>query len=145
MAQKSFFGKLLSALLGRRSPETTPIQAPECTACNGLDPPPYREPPFTYDGIKASDTPQWLWSEAECQAWIIAFCVTSFNMSICEAERAAKWYEGSGACIYGLDDDSWRTLVPGDRGTSLCNFLMSRRNEKGAVPKDVIFRHFERK
>lgn len=72
------------------------------------NPPPYQM--YSQLGIKATDTPQWLWSNVECRAWLTAVGVTLLNMSIDEAEGYADSFEGSGTYIYNWNCQAWHRL-----------------------------------
>jgi hypothetical protein len=65
---------------------------------NNIEPPQYE--PFSRNGIKATDTPQWLWSNEQCLLWIIAVCVTLLNNSVEEAEEKAARFRGFGPIIF---------------------------------------------
>jgi len=67
---------------------------------NKVEPPQYE--PFSRNGIKATDTPQWLWSNQQCRSWIIAVCVTLLNNSVKQAEEKAARFRGFGPMIFEI-------------------------------------------
>ncbi|KAH9208197.1 hypothetical protein DL95DRAFT_415023 [Leptodontidium sp. 2 PMI_412] len=108
-------------------------------------PDPNQEPPqyseFSRLGIKAGDVPQWLWSTAQCRAWLTTVGVTLFNMSIDQAERRANIFEGSDAFIYTLKIDAWEGVWGNVwNGTSVYNMLRANMYQEGAVPSRVYLR-----
>ncbi|PVH72874.1 hypothetical protein DL98DRAFT_595604 [Cadophora sp. DSE1049] len=105
------------------------------------DPPPYTAIPFTRLGISATDTPQWLLSTAQCQAWITTVAVTLWNCSEDEAERLAGMFQGSGSYLWCLKSTTWKAWYGSARGTSIFNMLRACMKQEGAVPKSITFDH----
>ncbi|KUJ18015.1 uncharacterized protein LY89DRAFT_668212 [Mollisia scopiformis] len=64
-------------------------------------------PPYTEDiaskptrSIKATDSPQWRWTEAQCQEWFAAVFVRFLEKSPEEAARLSRSIKGWGPSIY---------------------------------------------
>ena len=105
------------------------------------DPPPYATISFKLHGISATDTPQWLWSTAQCQSWITAVAITLWNCQEEEAERLASMFHGSGSYLWCLESETWKAWYGSARGTSIFNMLRACMKEPGAVPKSITFDH----
>ncbi|KAN0094259.1 hypothetical protein V8E51_017443 [Hyaloscypha variabilis] len=61
-------------------------------------PPPYsasNDPHYNL-AIKATDVPQWLWSNSQCRAWIFAVCTELLAYSEEEGEDVAAKFTGFG-------------------------------------------------
>lgn len=145
--------RILSGLFRWACPDTTlnPIPAPNESSresknsqnsSNNIEPPPYES--FSRDGIKATDIPQWLWSNKQCRSWVIAVCVTLLNNSVEEAEEKAARFRGFGPIIFENNLESWnyvlRDIVD---ATSVYGLVLGQTREKGAVPGGVSFSHWE--
>jgi hypothetical protein len=109
---------------------------------SNTDPPPYES--SLRIGIKATDTPQWLWSNEQCRSWIIAVCVTLLNNSLEEAEEKAKRYRGFGPSIFENNIEAWKSIFQNEYDSeSVYSLVMSKRDESGAVPLGWTYPHRE--
>jgi hypothetical protein len=95
--------------------------------------------------IKASDVPQWRWSNLQCRQWLIAVFTTYLNYSEADALAAAKRFDGFGANMYGTTFDGWQKIFGSSAGAGIFNLIFAARREEGAVPKSVNFPHWKSK
>lgn len=94
--------------------------------------------------IKASDVPQWMWSQEECREWITVFCTTYLSFTPKEAEEAAGRWKGMGSRLYSIPDtQSWQAVLPeAAHALSIYNLLFAVKRKDGAVPLGISFRHW---
>jgi hypothetical protein len=115
-------------------------------------PPPYAEcdpalpeqVPVTENSIKATDIPQWIWTNAQCREWLFAVCSESLGLGVEESKAISEKFEGYGPNIYCLKFEDWLNILgsnPMGRAYSVYSTLLSIRHEKGAVPKNVVLNH----
>lgn len=117
---------------------------PETQTSEQTSPPPYDSSITTTPSqkIKATDTPQWLWSRSQCRAWLTALCTELLDMESENAQKIAGRFGGYGPTIYLMLMQEWRDLLGNaSAGDSVYAMLLGVRNQKGAVPKTVILRH----
>lgn len=93
-------------------------------------------------GIKASDMPQWLWSNAESRAWIFAVCVAYLNYSPEESEGAANKFKGMGNQLFARTLIEWGDILPcREDANSMHSLIMSRMHLKGGMPLGFRYPH----
>ena len=114
-------------------------------ATNQSKPPSYNDSLATSatHSIKASDNPQWLWSQSECRTWIKEVCIHYFDFTLDEALAASENFKGMRASLFQLRGPSWEEIIPGPYATALYSLIFSRRAEQGAVPKNITFPHWQ--
>ena len=96
--------------------------------------------------IKASDAPQWHWTNAQCREWIFAVCVHNLGLDAEESRMISEKYEGYGPSMYFNDGAYWKYILGSDqRGGSVFAQIFGSRMEKGGLPKGITFPHFERR
>jgi hypothetical protein len=109
---------------------------------NNIEPPQCE--PFSRNGIKATDTPQWLWSNKQYILWIIAVCVTLLNNSVEEAEEKAARFRGFGPIIFENEVQGWTNILQDNAdATSVYGLVLGQTHEKGAVSRGLSFDHWE--
>jgi hypothetical protein len=109
---------------------------------NKIEPPQYE--PFSRNGIKATDTPQWLWSNKQCRSWIIAVCVTLLNNSVEQAEEKAARFRGFRPAIFENELEEWTEIFQDEADVaSVYGLVLGQTHEKGAVPRGLSFDHWE--
>ena len=101
------------------------MQEAQITEARETSPPPYD---YDYDcdfrsltpsrGIKATDTPQWLWSRPQCQSWIIAVCIDLLDMRANQAQKVASNFKGCGPNMYVMRIEAWGILLGTSEGGS---------------------------
>ena len=109
---------------------------------NNIEPPQYE--PFSRNGIKATDTPQWLWSNEQCRSWIVAVCVTLLNNSVEEAEEKAARFRGFGPMIFESEKEGWTNILQDNADViSVYGLVLGQTHKKEAVPRGLSFDHWE--
>jgi hypothetical protein len=130
----------------RSPPNTSSSTAHARTSIRTTLPPAYDDyvprPPFTRLGIKAYDTPQWLWTNAQCQAWITAYCVEMLSFDLSRAEGIARDFRGAGTTIYTMKIEFWKRRMGELEGITIFNYLCSVFRKDGAVPDHIMIPHF---
>jgi hypothetical protein len=90
--------------------------------------------------IRASDTPQWAWSNAQCREWLAAVLIEYCNRDPEVArDMADKMFEdgGFGPRLYTTKLVTWERFVGVRDAECIHGLLVSLRKEKGAVPPSV--------
>lgn len=75
-------------------------------------PPAYAEPknPYSHLHIKATDVPQWLWTNAQCRAWLYSIFRDYLDYAHDKAENEALSFLGMGCNLYNNNAKNWRDL-----------------------------------
>jgi hypothetical protein len=94
--------------------------------------------PPPYNTIKASDIPQWRWSNRQCRQWLTEVLVEYGNLERDEAERQAQTYQGFGPNLFSYKSETWFKWF-GANGSSIPCLIMEMFYAKGACPKNVSF------
>lgn len=94
---------------------------------------------YSHLNIQASDTPQWLWSNAQCRAWLYAVCITYLDYTEEAAHAEAARFKGMGVYLYSRNRHGWTTKMGQENGTSVYNLLISQASKPGAVPPGIAF------
>jgi hypothetical protein len=93
--------------------------------------------------IKASSTPQWRWTNAQCQDWI-TLVLTEYSGKEPETARGlADEFLGFGPNLYLMSWKEWHAWLGAD-GQAIFAILMEVHGEKGAVPSQVEIPHYAR-
>lgn len=94
--------------------------------------------------IRASDVPQWTWSNAQCQRWVAAVLVEYYCKDRKEAERLASQFKSFGPGLWRLGAKDWHTWF-GPGGGVMFDFMfaMYRKRSPGSVPTEIRLAHFE--
>jgi len=108
-----------------------------CTSANNAAPPPYSNEVQTRQ-IKASDIPQWRWSNRQCREWLAAVLIEYGNLEKEEAERQARQFEGFGPRLFSTFFETWVKWF-GANGSCIHNIIYEMFYEKGACPKGIRF------
>jgi hypothetical protein len=91
--------------------------------------------------IRASSTPQWRWTNAQCQDWI-TLVLTEYSGKDPETARSlADEFMGFGPNLYMLGWKEWHAWLGVD-GQAIFAILMEVHGEKGAVPSQVEIPHY---
>ncbi|TVY41201.1 hypothetical protein LOCC1_G006936 [Lachnellula occidentalis] len=92
-----------------------------CTGGDETAPPPYDH---KYEAIrhKATDLPQWRWSNKECRQWITAVLVEYGSIGREKAGTQARKFEGFGPTIYAIPLETWMDWF-GHNGHSIYTLL----------------------
>jgi hypothetical protein len=126
---------------------------PRTTTENTSPPPPYstsQNPTNTspIQSIKATDVPQWLWSNAQCRAWIATVCEDLLGYSDENAEMIASNFAGFGPRLFSMEIEHWHSLlgknVVGKNiadAESVYALVFGLRREKGAIPEGTTYTH----
>jgi hypothetical protein len=71
----------LSKLIDRMKPSSSPTLEPNYTESQAALL--HRVPEYTVaaSAIKATDVPQWVWTNAQCKEWLFAVCYDSLGIS----------------------------------------------------------------
>jgi hypothetical protein len=105
-------------------------------------------PPYTTEdqhAIKATDTPQWLWTNLQCREWIFAVCLDNLGLCVEECQEIADMFEGYGPSIYSNNVFFWEELFGSRaRANAVFSQIFAVRNKKGALPPGITYDHFER-
>jgi hypothetical protein len=101
-------------------------------------PPPYD----TGHRVKASDVPQWCWSNKQCREWLTAVLIEYGSLEKQEAELRALKFEGFGPSLFGTTLERWNAHF-GSLGHSIYCLIFEKRKAEGAVPDNMTFSHFE--
>jgi hypothetical protein len=94
--------------------------------------------------IKATDTPQWIWTNAQCRAWIFAVCSKNLGLGVEESKIISEKFEGYGPNIYCLKFENWVDIFGSDnpsRAESVYSTILGLQDEEGAVPKTIRLQH----
>lgn len=91
--------------------------------------------------IKATDTPQWLWSNNQCRQWLVAVLETLLHFSPEEAQSTALQFEGFGPSLYLMAAEEWGRMLGRDPARSVYGLILSQRHSKGAVPRGTVVPH----
>jgi len=89
--------------------------------------------------IKATDVPQWKWTEAECREWYKLVFMTYLSISRFEAADLANSIDGWGPSIFSRSESQWIYILGEGRGIAMHTLIVSVRRNKGAVPRNVTF------
>ena len=90
--------------------------------------------------IRASDTPQWAWSNVQCREWLAAVLVEYCNRDLTVARQLADNMfadGGFGPRLYTTKLVTWEGYVGKRDAEGIHGLLLSLRKEKGAVPASV--------
>jgi hypothetical protein len=90
--------------------------------------------------IRASDTPQWAWSNSQCREWLTAVLIEYCNRDpVVARETADKMFAdgGFGPRLYTTKLVTWERFVGVRDAECIHGLLVSLRKEKGAVPASV--------
>ncbi|KAE9365153.1 hypothetical protein N431DRAFT_496302 [Stipitochalara longipes BDJ] len=90
--------------------------------------------------IRAADTPQWAWSNAQCREWLAAVLVEYCNRDpVVARELADNMFAdgGFGPRLYTTKLVTWEGYVGKRDAEGIHGLLLSLRKEKGAVPASV--------
>ena len=120
--------------------KTTSAAAPAPALANTRDisPPPYQEP----ETIAPTSVPQWLWTNAQCREWVFQLCVETLGLSVEESRSISDRFDGYGPNIYTMTTAGWEGLLgTKQRGCGVYSAVLSMRDRKGAVPKNVRLTH----
>jgi hypothetical protein len=93
--------------------------------------------------ISASSVPQWLWTNAQCRAWLFAILTTSLGNSKSDALIKAENVKSFGPYSWSMDDVQWRRYLGKEDVQSVFNLLVSVSNEQRTVPNRFTFEHLE--
>lgn len=95
-------------------------------------PPPYSDE-LQPSGIKASDIPQWRWTNKQCREWITAVFIEYGSLERKDAETRAEKFEGFGPTLCARDSDFWQKQY-GPLGHSIHCLITENYWKEGAVP-----------
>ena len=104
-------------------------------------PPPYKiesksnPPPAKLQSIKASDTPQFLWMNAQCREWLFKVLIEYCGRSVKSANEAVEVVFGAGGfgpLMYFLSEDTWKEAVGWSDGASIYRLLLTVMDEEDA-------------
>lgn len=84
--------------------------------------------------IEATDTPQWKWTELQCQEWYAAVFVESLEYSPQKAMELARTIEGWGPSIFMRTKEDWIKLLANGKGIAIYALIVSKSHKRGAVP-----------
>jgi hypothetical protein len=91
--------------------------------------------------IKASDVPQWLWTNAQCKDWLFAVCHVSLGLTGEEAKAITDKFDGCGPVIYMMEYVDWiKLLGTENRAQSIYAYVVNSQQEPGAIPDGVVLR-----
>jgi hypothetical protein len=85
----------------------------------------------------AHKIPRWMWTFAECQAWLKDFFTRQFGRTEEYAHQVATAFEGMGANLYLMDFEDWVRFTTVSEANALWATLVSYRRELGAVPEEL--------
>jgi hypothetical protein len=91
--------------------------------------------------IKASDVPQWLWTNAQCKDWLFAVCHVSLGLTGEEAKAITAKFDGCGPVIYMMEYVDWiKLLGTQNRAQSVYAYVVNTQHEPGAIPDGVVLK-----
>jgi hypothetical protein len=94
--------------------------------------------------IKASDIPQWKWTNKECRQWLVKVLVEYCSIEKDAADAEAKKFEGFGPILYLMELHEWMDWL-GRKGQAIHSILVPVRHTKGAVPTSFTIKHAKNK
>lgn len=123
------------------------MRSKQAKTADDTQPPPYSLAETSLSkqplNIKASETPQWLWSNAQCRAWIAAVCIEYLQYSERDAYAAAEGVKGFGPRLFGMRLQEWTQILGNADGYSVYTLVFSIARKKGAVPASTTFAHLQ--
>src|SRR4051794_30025803 len=66
--------------------------------------------------IKATDIPQWRWSQVQCREWLAKVLGTYLNFTKREAEAKAQEFVGFGPVLFMMNREAWWEWLGGQVG-----------------------------
>ena len=93
--------------------------------------------------VKASSTPQWRWTNAQCREWITLVLTEYSGKEPKTARGLADEFLGFGPNLYMMSWKEWHAWLGAD-GQAIFAILMEVHGEKGAVPSQVEIPHYAR-
>lgn len=113
------------------------------TSQEKAQPPPYTTQREAESGpIKAFETPQWKWSNAECKEWLLSYLIDKLQYDRAKAESLVAKLKGDGTVMYCRDYEEWRILLGKWQAKGVYIILFALRREEGAVPQGTDLRHW---
>lgn len=102
---------------------------------------PHADPPPPY--IRASDIPQWHWSNPECVDWLTAMFEGQFCQRPSKARRTALLFKGTGIDLWTNTLIDWVSLLGEYPGHELYLSMRLRYMRGGGVPEGIKIPHFQ--
>ena len=94
--------------------------------------------------VKASSTPQWRWTNAQCREWITLVLTEYSGKEPKTARGLADEFLGFGPNLYLMSWKEWHAWLGAD-GRAIFAILVEVHGEKGAVPSQVEIPHYARR
>ncbi|KAE9376295.1 hypothetical protein N431DRAFT_462140 [Stipitochalara longipes BDJ] len=96
----------------------------------------------TANPIMPTDTPQWVWTNAECKEWLFAVCYENLGLSGEESKAISDNFDGFGPVIYCMDQTDWKKLLgTNHRANGVYAMVYNLMSAPGAVPPGLIIKH----
>ncbi|KAL2075003.1 hypothetical protein VTL71DRAFT_8783 [Oculimacula yallundae] len=88
--------------------------------------------------IKATDVPQWEWSNRQCREWLRAVFEAKYHWDKDTAFLSAERWEGFGPRLYLMTCREWESFLGHERGLSIYSLLVGLKHKRGAVPRGLV-------
>lgn len=128
-------GSQFSKAFNEDPPPYSPNSPSQCAACGNIQ----ISPP----SIKATDIPQWRWTNAQCIEWLTAVFTVYAGYDQKTAEAKAKEFRGFGPRLWQMGRGDWYVWLGVEVGGCVYIILMEMYPEKGTHPKGITLSQFE--
>jgi hypothetical protein len=88
--------------------------------------------------ITRKSTPQWEWTNGDCQFWLYLMLREMCGFSNKDAYAKARSWSGFGPSLYTFSYTKWRTFLGEADGTAIRDYLITKRRCPGAVPCSIL-------
>lgn len=92
--------------------------------------------------IKASDVPQWHWTQSQCREWLTVALSEYCGIGKEQASQIAAKFQGFGPNLWKMREQDWFELVGIEEGKGMFAIMKEMRGERGAIPSNVGVPHF---